>query len=39
VKKPRKIMIMVQAGPPVDAVIKGLLAVLEKGDIIIDGIF
>lgn len=29
---------MVQAGAPVDAVIKGLLPVLDKGDIIIDGI-
>jgi len=36
-KIPRKILIMVQAGPPVDAVIKGLLPLLEKGDILIDG--
>ncbi len=34
---PRKIMIMVQAGAPVDAVIEGLVPLLDKGDIIIDG--
>jgi 6-phosphogluconate dehydrogenase len=36
-KRPRKIMIMVQAGPPVDAVINGLAPLLEPGDILIDG--
>lgn len=36
-KKPRRIMLMVQAGNPVDALIKQLLPHLEKGDIIIDG--
>ena len=36
-KKPRKIMMLVPAGPPVDAVINSLLPFLEKGDIIIDG--
>jgi len=36
-KKPRKIMIMVRAGSPVDETIKGLLPHLEKGDIIVDG--
>jgi 6-phosphogluconate dehydrogenase len=36
-KKPRKIMMLVPAGPPVDAVIKSLLPFLEKGDILIDG--
>ncbi len=36
-KRPRKIMIMVKAGPVVDAVIESLLPYLEKGDIIIDG--
>ncbi len=36
-KRPRKIMIMVQAGPPVDAVINGLVPLLEPGDILIDG--
>jgi 6-phosphogluconate dehydrogenase len=34
---PRKIMIMVKAGGPVDAVIESLLPLLDKGDIIIDG--
>jgi 6-phosphogluconate dehydrogenase len=37
VKKPRKIMLMVQAGAPVDKCIEGLLPHLEAGDIIIDG--
>jgi 6-phosphogluconate dehydrogenase len=37
VKKPRKAMIMVKAGGPVDAVIGQLAPLLEKGDIIIDG--
>jgi 6-phosphogluconate dehydrogenase len=36
-KKPRKVMIMVRAGDPVDQTIKGLLPHLEKGDIVIDG--
>ena len=36
-KRPRKAMIMVKAGKPVDAVIEQLLPVLEKGDVIIDG--
>jgi 6-phosphogluconate dehydrogenase len=36
-KKPRKVMIMVRAGSPVDQTIQHLLPVLEKGDIIIDG--
>ena len=34
---PRKIILMVKAGPPVDQVIEGLLPFLEEGDIIIDG--
>ena len=34
---PRKVMIMVKAGAPVDAVIESLLPLLDKGDIIIDG--
>ena len=34
---PRRIMIMVKAGKPVDAVIDQLKPLLEKGDIIIDG--
>jgi 6-phosphogluconate dehydrogenase len=36
-KKPRKVMIMIKAGDPVDEMIEQLLKVLEKGDIIIDG--
>jgi 6-phosphogluconate dehydrogenase len=36
-KKPRKIMIMVKAGKPVDDFIDMLLPYLEEGDIIIDG--
>ena len=36
-KRPRKIMIMVKAGKPVDAVIEMLLPYLEKGDCLIDG--
>jgi 6-phosphogluconate dehydrogenase len=34
---PRKVVIMVQAGGPTDAVIDQLTQVMEKGDIIIDG--
>lgn len=34
---PRKIMLMVQAGPAVDAVIEQLLPLLKQGDLIIDG--
>jgi 6-phosphogluconate dehydrogenase len=36
-RKPRAIMLLVKAGPPVDAVIKELLPYLEQGDLIIDG--
>jgi len=36
-KTPRKLMMMVRAGEPVDENIKQLLPHLEKGDIIIDG--
>lgn len=36
-KKPRKIMLMVKAGKPVDAFIDLLIPHLDKGDIIIDG--
>jgi 6-phosphogluconate dehydrogenase len=35
--RPRKVMIMVKAGAPVDAVIEQLVPHLEKGDVIIDG--
>jgi len=34
---PRKVMLMVKAGKPVDAFIKQVIPYLEKGDIIIDG--
>ncbi len=36
-KRPRRMMIMVKAGAPVDAVIEQLKPLLEPGDIIIDG--
>jgi len=34
---PRRVMLMVQAGPGTDAVIEGLIPLLDDGDIIIDG--
>lgn len=36
-EKPRKVMIMVKAGGPVDAFIEQVIPFLEEGDIIIDG--
>ncbi len=36
-KKPRKIMLMVKAGSPVDDNIEDLIPLLEPGDLIIDG--
>jgi 6-phosphogluconate dehydrogenase len=36
-KKPRKVMIMVKAGGPVDAVIGEIEPLLEPGDVIMDG--
>jgi 6-phosphogluconate dehydrogenase len=36
-KRPRKMIILVQAGRATDAVIDGLVPLLEEGDIIIDG--
>ncbi|MEL7431808.1 MAG: decarboxylating NADP(+)-dependent phosphogluconate dehydrogenase [Chlamydiota bacterium] len=36
-KRPRKVMLMVKAGPPVDAFIEKLLPHLDPGDIVIDG--
>ena len=36
-KRPRRVMLMVKAGDPVDEFIDHLLPLLEKGDIIIDG--
>jgi 6-phosphogluconate dehydrogenase len=35
--RPRKIMMLIKAGPPVDAVIDELLPLLDPGDILIDG--
>ncbi len=36
-ERPRKILVMVKAGQPVDAVIQELKPLLEEGDMIIDG--
>ncbi len=36
-EKPRKVMIMIKAGKPVDDMIEQLLPLLDDGDIIIDG--
>ena len=36
-KKPRKIVLMIKAGEPVDCMIEKLVAHLDKGDLIIDG--
>lgn len=36
-KRPRRVMLLVKAGPPVDAFIEKLIPLLEPGDIIIDG--
>ena len=36
-KRPRRVMLMVKAGRPVDSCIESLLPLLESGDIIIDG--
>lgn len=37
IKKPRKVMMLVKAGDPVDDLIEQLLPHLEQGDIVIDG--
>ena len=37
IARPRRIIILVKAGPPVDAVINELRPLLEEGDVIIDG--
>jgi len=37
IKKPRRIVILVKAGGPTDAVIDSLVPHLEKGDVIVDG--
>ena len=36
-ERPRKILIMIKAGPTVDLVLNNLIPLLSKGDIIIDG--
>src|ERR1700761_5772097 len=36
-KRPRRVMMMVKAGKPVDELIDELTPLLEKGDILIDG--
>src|SRR5881227_2031281 len=36
-KKPRKVMMMIKAGKPVDMVIGEVAPLLEKGDVLIDG--
>lgn len=36
-ERPRRVIILVKAGAPVDATISGLAELLEPGDIIIDG--
>ena len=36
-KRPRRIMMMVKAGGPVDTVIEQMVPLLQKGDILIDG--
>ncbi|CEM39714.1 unnamed protein product [Vitrella brassicaformis CCMP3155] len=37
IKKPRKIIMLIQAGPPVDKAMEPLLPLLEAGDLLIDG--
>ena len=37
IKRPRRIVILVKAGGPTDAVIDSLVPLLEKGDVIVDG--
>ena len=36
-ERPRKILMMIKAGEPVDQVIQSLLSILDEGDVIIDG--
>src|SRR4029078_13667875 len=36
-ERPRRIMIMVKAGPATDAVIDELVPLLDEGDVVIDG--
>ncbi len=37
IKKPRRVVILVKAGGPTDAVINSLVPLLDKGDVIVDG--
>ncbi len=37
IQRPRKIMLMIKAGEPVDKMIEQIIPLLDKGDIIIDG--
>ncbi len=37
IERPRKILMMIKAGEPVDQVIQSLLPILDEGDVIIDG--
>src|SRR5436190_16633979 len=37
VARPRKIMMMVKAGPPVDQLLEQLIPLCEPGDVLIDG--
>ena len=37
IERPRKLLMMIKAGEPVDQVIQSLLPVLDEGDVIIDG--
>ena len=36
-ERPRKVFLMIQAGPAVDAVLEQLLPLLERGDVVMDG--
>lgn len=36
-ERPRRLMMMIQAGKPVDLVLEALLPLLDKGDVVIDG--
>ena len=37
IERPRRIMMMIKAGSPVDEMIEKLMPLLEKGDVVIDG--
>jgi 6-phosphogluconate dehydrogenase len=36
-ERPRKIIVMVNAGPPVDAVLDELVPLVDRGDVVVDG--